>query len=82
MNLIPKYNIEEYVLYEGKVYKVTSIHALNWFISIPFVYGLVLAHTKPSEPYAHKELFVREGLLQKASIAQIGIWKTLYGRPR
>ena len=75
-----KYNIEEYVSYEGKVYKVTSVHALNWFMNIPFVYGLVLAHTKPSEPYAHKELLIRECLLQKASVAQIGIWKILYER--
>lgn len=82
MDIFPKYNIEEYVVYEGKVYRITSIHALNWFMHVPFVYGIVLAHTRPNEPYAHKELHVREGLLQKATISQVGIWKTLYGRNR
>jgi hypothetical protein len=82
MYLVPKYNIEEYVVYDGKIYKITSIHAPNLSLRIPFVYGLILAHTKPQEPYAHKELYIRECLLQKASVAQVGIWKTLYGRIR
>lgn len=80
MSPYPKYNLEDYVFYDGKVYKITSVHAINWFMSIPFVYGLVLAHTDPKEPYAHKELYVIEQLLNIASNNQIGVWKTLYGR--
>lgn len=80
MRSFPQYSIEEYVVYEGKVYKVTSIYALNWSLNVPFVYGMILAHNVLSEPYAHKELLVRENLLQKATLTQIGTWKTLYGR--
>ena len=77
-----KYNIEDYVVFEGRVYRVTSVHALNWSINVPYVYGIILAHIIISEPYNHKELLVRECLLEKASITQIGIWNTLYGRDK
>lgn len=79
MDITPKYSLEELVVYEGVVYKVTRIYAINWFMKVPFVYGLVLAHTNPIEPLEHKEFLVIEGLLKKATPEQIDVWMLLYG---
>lgn len=79
MDITPKYSLEELVVYEGVVYKVTRIYALNWSIKAPFVYGLVLAHKDPKEPLEHKEFLVIEGLLKKATQEQIDVWMLLYG---
>lgn len=82
MDTFPKFSLEELVIHEGSVYKVTSIHAINWFMPTPFVYGLVLAQSNPLEPLANKELYVREGLLERATDKQVIAWNVLYGPRR
>jgi hypothetical protein len=79
MNITPKYSFDDLVVYEGVVYKVTRVYALNWFMNSPFVYGLVLAHTHPKEPLDHKEFLVIEQLLKKATPEQVNVWMLLYG---
>ena len=78
----PKYNLEDIVLYEDKVYKVTSIHALNWFMNNPFVYGIALVTSDPREPLAHKEVYVIEKNIIAASEREAKIWKVLYGKQK
>ena len=41
----PKYGLDQVVSYNGTVYKVKSCHALNWSMTNPYVYGLILAHS-------------------------------------
>ena len=78
MGNFPKFSLDDLVLYENVIYKVTSVHAFNWFLPIPYMYGLVLPHANPLEPLANKELYVREGLLEKPTEKQISAWKVLY----
>ena len=82
MNITPKFSLEELVIHEGNVYKITSVHAMNWFMANPYVYGVVLAQSNPLEPLANKELYVREGLLDKATDKQVLAWNVLYGPRR
>lgn len=79
MDNIPKYSLDELVVYEGLVYKITHVYSLNWFMKVPFVYGVVLAHKDVLEPLEHKEFLVIEGLLKKATPEQVNVWMLLYG---
>ena len=76
----PRFSLGEIILYENRLYVINSIYALNWFLeNEPFVYGLVTITSNLKEPYAHKELLVREGLLKNITDTDRMIWKVLYG---
>lgn len=73
--VFPRFSLGEIILYENKIYYVNSIHAVEGL----FVYGLVLITCNLKEPYANKELYIREGLLSNITDAERLIWKVLYG---
>ena len=74
-----KFNVGDIVVYEGKLYKVATIHFLNPSIpSDPFVCGLVLSDDRTAYP---RQLMVREGLLAKENQGHaIKAVKVLYGK--
>jgi hypothetical protein len=73
-----KFNIGDSVIYQGLVYKVRSVHALNWSMNNPFVYGLILAH-KSSDGCVSRQVYVCEQQIAEATTQQIQVWELLYG---
>lgn len=74
-----KFDIGDLVVYEGKLFKVASVHYLNPQIpSDPFVCGLVLNDDRSAYP---RQLMVRQGLLEgKGSEPFKRAIKVLYGK--
>ncbi len=61
---MPKYSLEEIVIYKNSLYIVQSIWAANWSLNSPFVYNLMKLNTKHTNNQ-YKSLSVRENLLKK-----------------
>lgn len=78
----PKYGLDQVVSYNGTVYRVKSCHALNWSLSNPYVYGLILAHSSPTYLDSSKLFYVCEQHLALATEHQCKVWELLYGSIR
>lgn len=78
----PKYGLNQVVSYNGIVYRVKTCHALNWSMSNPYVYGLILAHSTTTHLDSSKLLYVCEQQLSIATEHQSKIWELLYGSIR
>lgn len=76
--MIPKYSLEELVVYRKKVYRVDSIIAADWTTIQPFVYSLKIFLPKSARSQEFQLLLIKESLLQKATDKQIRAWKILY----
>jgi len=79
-NLVPKFSKGDFVVFDKKTYEIKEIHAINWFMECPFVYGLSIIDTVPREPLAGKLLMVRESLLETAKEQEIATWRILYAK--
>lgn len=78
--MIGKLSLDDIIIYEGIVYKINSVHAVNWFSEkTPVLYGLITVNSKEIPEYSGKELYVREELLNHVTRHQLNVWKVLYG---
>jgi hypothetical protein len=78
--MVGNYNIGDVVKYQGKIYKITECHAINWFTEHePVVYGLILVGQKPKSDRG-EAVYVRESLLKPLSPKEIITWRLLYGK--
>jgi len=76
--MVGSLSISDVVMYENKLYKVVSCQAMNWFMEYePMVYGLITYGKKEREDKG-VELYVREGLLRKATPYEIRTWRLFY----
>lgn len=72
------FNLSDLVIYENRLYQVVEAHAMNWFMEYePIVYGLITYGKRPREDKGI-ELYVREGLLRRATSEEIETWRLLY----
>ena len=79
--MAPKHSHGDIVKFDNLLFEVYNIYAINWFHDTePFVYGLVLYGSSPTEPVIGKQLIVREGLVTKATERDVYIWSVLYGK--
>ena len=75
-----KFSLGDIIIYKGIIYKVNSVHSLNWFVEHePIVYGLINVESNEVSEYSGKELMIREGLLNYITQHQMNVWKVLYG---
>lgn len=75
----PRFNVGDILLFDKKVYVVTSIHPSIPEMTNPFVYGVVLKSIGDTFSYHGKEMFIWEGHLQHISDIEISVWRTLFG---
>ena len=78
----PKYGLDQLVSYDNCIYRIKQVHALNWSMKNPFVYGLILAHKSPPNIDGSKLVYVCEQHLTIATEHQCMVWELLYGTTR
>lgn len=75
----PRFSEGDILIFDKKVYKVTTIYPGLIGIESPFFYGVILESAPNKRDYYGKELFLWEGHLKHISDIEIAVWKTLYG---
>jgi hypothetical protein len=72
----PKYDLEDYVYFENKVYRVRGIYCLSTGNSYTFVYSIFLVGNKN---HLEKFKLIVEDELKKPTKKQLNTWNYLYG---
>jgi len=75
--MVSKFNLNDLVIYDSKIYIVKAILVADWSLKNPFVYSLQVFNPKYSK-LQNNLLLIKEDYIEKASEKQINSWKILY----
>lgn len=73
---IPKFNIQDYVSFDNKIFKIKNIYCLSTGNHYSFVYSIILVG---NNNYPDKFKLIIENFLKTPTKKELSTWNSLYG---